>query len=181
MTSRARILGLTVLATLACGSAGAWAQDASGLPGGATSLNEAHGDWTVGCALQIQGETTAKVCNLLQEQVDGKTRQRVVAIELRPAKAGAKATIVLPFGLDLQAGLSMQIDDGSTTATHTFRTCLPAGCLVEADLNDETLAALGKGSVLKLKTVADGGKETPFSISLKGFKAAYARTVDLAK
>jgi invasion protein IalB len=43
------------------------------------------------------------------------------------------------------------------------------------------LAALRKGAQLKVKTVADGGKDAPFAISLKGFPNAFDRAAALAK
>ncbi|WP_245590250.1 hypothetical protein [Desulfobulbus elongatus] len=37
------------------------------------------------------------------------------------------------------------------------------------------------GTALKIQAKADGGKETIFSISLKGFGGAFDRTASLAK
>jgi invasion protein IalB len=154
------------------------------LPGGASSVREAHEDWAVTCQMQAKDEkSSVKVCSFMQEQLDARTRQRVLAVELVPGKAAGvtKATFVLPFGLDLQKDITMQIDDGATIATQRVRTCLPAGCVLDVDLTSATLASLGKGKLLKVNAVADGGKATPFSISLKGFQSAYSRTVELAK
>ena len=152
----------------------------STLPGGATSLREAHGDWTVGCSLQ--GQPATKVCSLGQEQTDGRTNQRVLAIELRAiSKDAARATVVLPFGLDLQKGMTLQVDDAKAAGPWPIRTCLPIGCLADSEIDAATLAALGKGTSLKLNLTADGGKEMTFSVSLKGFAGAYARTLELAK
>lgn len=157
------------------------AQDMPSLPGGATSLSESHGDWTVGCGLQSDGDKTVKVCNLVQEQLDSRTRQRVIAVELRPGKGAAKAVFLLPFGLDLQKGITAQVDDQAASGVHHFRTCLPAGCVLEMEIRTELLAELDKGTQLKLNAIADGGKDARFAISLKGFQAAYKRTAELTK
>lgn len=174
----AAALSTTLLASVATVTQ---AQDMPSLPGGATSLSEGHGDWTVGCGLQNDGDKTVKVCNLVQEQLDSRTRQRILAVELRPGKEAAKAIFVLPFGLDLQKGLTAQVDDQAPSSVHHFRTCLPAGCVLEMDIDAALLATLGKGNQLKLNAVADGGKDTQFAVSLKGFQAAFKRTAELSK
>jgi len=153
----------------------------SGLPGGASSLRESHGDWVVTCAVQNQAGRNVKLCAFSQEQTDSNSRQRVLAIELKPEGNGVSGMLVLPFGLALDQGASFQIDDGPTGSPQKFRTCIPAGCLVPVSFDARTLAALRKGSQLKIKTIADGGKETPFTISLKGFPSAFDRTAALAK
>lgn len=157
------------------------AQDMPSLPGGATSVSESHGDWTVGCGLQTDADTTIKVCNLVQEQLDSRTRQRVLAVEVRPGKDTAKVVFILPFGLDLQKGLTVQVDDHTPSGTRQFRTCLPAGCVLEMKIDADLLTELGKGNQLKLHVMADGGKDAGLAISLKGFQAAYNRTLELEK
>ena len=93
------------------------AQDVS-LPGGAASLNEAHGDWTVACVVRPDAQgTKVKQCAFVQEQFqlkDGQSqaRQRVMRVELRPEKGGVKGFLVLPFGLDLASGVTYQLDEG---------------------------------------------------------------------
>jgi len=166
--------------TVVLAAAAANAQD-TGLPGGASSLRESHGDWVVTCAIQNQAGRNVKLCAFSQEQTDNNSRQRVLAIELKPETTGVSGMLILPFGLALDQGASFQIDDGPTGTPQKFRTCIPAGCLVPVSFDARTLAALRKGSQLKVKTIADGGKDTPFTISLKGFPNAFDRTAALAK
>lgn len=156
----------------------AFAQD-GGLPGGATSLREGHGDWTVSCNVTTQNGTAGKACSLSQEQADGQSRQRVLAVEFRPNGDVSEGTLVLPFGLALDQGITLQIDDGAALPPLRFRTCLPGGCIVDLNFDSEILAALRKGSTLKVKVVADGGKETNLALSLKGFPSALDRTTAL--
>ena len=158
------------------------AEDLSGLPGGATSLREAHGDWVVTCALQSQtGGPNVKLCGMSQEQTDSNSRQRILAVELKPDNTGASGILVLPFGLSLDRGVTLQIDDGPAGQPNKFRTCIPVGCVVPVSFDAKTLATLRKASQLKIKAVADGGKETPFAVSLKGFPNAFDRTAALIK
>ncbi len=174
-----RSLLLAATALLLMGFAlSAFAQDA-GLPGGATSLREGHGDWTVSCNITTQNRAPAKACSLSQEQADGQSRQRILAVEFRPNGDVLQGTLVLPFGLALDQGVTLQIDDGTALAPLRFRTCLPGGCIVDLSLDSETQAALRKVSTLKVMVVADGGKETNLALSLKGFPSALDRTTAL--
>jgi invasion protein IalB len=166
---------------LALFGAPALAQEAAGLPGGATSVNESHGDWTVSCAVVPQNGAQNKVCALSQQQTNSQTRQRILAVELRPRETGAEGTLVLPFGLALDQGVALQIDDGQALPSLRFRTCLPGGCLVDLRFDAKILSALRKGNSLKIKVVADGGGETQLALSLKGLPSALDRTIALAK
>src|SRR5262245_65857169 len=97
----------------------------NGLPGGASSLQETYQDWSLAC----QGGESV-VCAVSQEQTQ-QNGQRVLAIELRRSKGGALAgNLALPFGLLLDAGATLQIDDGAAFEPLRFETCLPSGCLV---------------------------------------------------
>ncbi|ALA16824.1 invasion-like protein [Chelatococcus sp. CO-6] len=169
-----------MFAAVSTGFAGAAAQEAA-LPGGATSLREAHGDWLVTCAVKTGGGKKTRVCALSQEQFHAQTRQRVLAVELRPAGGGARGTLVLPFGLLLDKGAAYQLDEGPAGPQQRFRTCLPAGCLIEVDFDAATVKALRGGKALRVKATTDGGEETNLSLSLAGFAGAYDRTVILLK
>ncbi|WP_404400609.1 invasion associated locus B family protein [Pelagibacterium halotolerans] len=155
------------------------AQD-TGLPGGATTLSEAHGAWSVTCAVRNQtDETITKVCALSQQQLSQQTRQRALAIELRPEDGGAQGVLVLPFGLALEKGVAYRLDDGQTGSPQTFRTCLPAGCLIDINFDASIVAGLKAGNTLNLIATADGGQEMVFSISLDGFSSAFDRVTAL--
>ncbi|TWG91971.1 Invasion protein B, involved in pathogenesis [Mesorhizobium sp. J18] len=87
----------------------------------------------------------------------------------------------MPFGLDLASGAELQIDDGTPGQALHFRTCLPAGCAVSVNIDAEMLTALRNGTTLKVHAKADGGNQTVFSISLKGFGGAFDRAAALAE
>jgi invasion protein IalB len=80
---------------------------------------------------------------------------------MRPAPA-------LPFGLMLDAGAALQIDDAVRPGTLRFSTCLPVGCLVPLDLDAEMIAALREGTVLKVTVQSVDANEATLSVSLKG-------------
>lgn len=171
----ARLAGL--LAAFAA-TAPAAAQTSGALPGGANSLQEIFENWTVACVQQGAG----KRCALSQQQADQQSHQRVLAIELTAPSADRVAgTLVLPFGLALDSGVTLQVDEAPAGPRLRFRTCLPGGCLVSLSFDAGQAAALRKGAALKVNAVADGGKDAVFTISLKGYPAALDRMTALAK
>ncbi len=148
----------------------------STLPGGASSLNETYRDWRVACVQQ----GTTKQCAMSQAQAQ-QNGQRVLAIELgAPAGDDVTGTLVLPFGLALDPGVTFQIDETPAMAPVRFRTCVPAGCLVNISFDAATIAALRVGANLKIKATADGGATAPFSVSLQGFGTALDRLTALS-
>ena len=153
------------------------AETGSSLPGGASSLNETYKDWRVACAQ----DGSVKRCALSQVQAQ-QNGQRVLAIELEaPSGDTVSGTLVLPFGLALEPGVTFQIDDRPAMEPVRFRTCVPVGCLVPVIFDAPILAALRAGAALKVKAVADGGAAAPFSISLLGFGTALDRVAMLAR
>jgi invasion protein IalB len=168
--------GILITATLAAFSVSA--QSTSGLPGGATSLRETYDDWSVACAV----EQSRKTCGMQQELRQQQNNQRVLAVELRPSATGVEGTMVLPFGLLLAKGATIQIDDGAALAPFPIRTCLPAGCIAPLNFDAKTLANLRKATALKVKVSPDGGgADTQWPVSLKGFGTAFDRVAALLK
>lgn len=150
---------------------------APSLPDGASSLNETYKDWGVACVQP----GTAKRCVLSQVQAQ-QNGQRVLAIELNaPSDNTISGTLVLPFGLALESGVTFQIDEKPAMQPVRFRTCMPGGCLVSVTFDAPALVALRAGTALKVKAVADGGAAAPFSISLRGFATAVDRVGALSR
>lgn len=167
-----------MISCLALLGGGTIAAAAQGLPGGASSLNEAHGDWSVACVAR-EGSVQ---CAISQSQVSGQNGQRVLTIELRAAEGGEaiNGVLILPFGLRLDDGVTLAIDESAALPTQRFSTCLPAGCLVPLAFDAGTVSALRAGSALALTAAAnDTGQEVSFSISLTGFTAALNRIAQL--
>jgi invasion protein IalB len=149
------------------------AQAASGLPNGASSLNEIYQDWTVICATGDRN----RVCVMSQQQRKSDTNQLVLAAEFNAVSTGeVKGTLVLPFGLRLADGVVLQVDDQPTLDALPFTTCLPAGCIVQVAFDGTMLKSLRSGTALKLTARAhDSGQNVLFGVSLKGFSAAQDR------
>lgn len=144
-------------------------------PGGATTLRESYSDWQVSCSALDQG----KRCSMVQQQTNSKSRQRVLTIELQRNGDGMQGALVLPFGIALENGVTLQVDEAPAGNPLRFRTCVPAGCLVPLSFDAALVEALGGGGALKVNAVSDGDKSVAFSISLKGFSAAHNRIKSL--
>ena len=171
-----RVLFAVVMAALALPAV---AQQAVTLPGGASAVTETHGDWTVRCQVrQPEGRIS---CLVQQEQVDNQSRQRLLAMEVVPNGDGVLGTLILPFGLDLDKGVTVSVDEGQRLPNLRFRTCLPQGCMVSLSLAADMTGAMRSGGALKVAAIADGGAPTPFTVSLSGFASALARAQELSK
>lgn len=149
------------------------------LPNGAASINETYGDWTVACSIADD----EKVCVFSQTQGNNQTGQRVFAIELRPPADGkTEGMLLLPFGLKLDDGVKLKIDEQNLGQGARFSTCVPAGCLVPLSFPAVATDALKKGEKLIVNATRSGGGEPPiFTIPLNGFTAAFNRTTELAE
>ena len=145
------------------------------LANGATTVLESYADWQVTCGVREQ----TKICTMVQQQTNAETRQRILAIELTVSGDGLEGALVLPFGILLDSGVTLQVDDGARRAPLRFRTCLPTGCVVQLEFDDGFATALVKGGTLKVHAVQNDRREIAFRISLRGFNAARNRIAEL--
>lgn len=149
----------------------AQSQEATGLPGGASALQETYQDWRLSC----QAANGAKQCSISQQQVQ-QNGQRILAIELQPVKAGgASGVAILPYGLKLAKGVVLQVDEKPELQSMQFSTCLPAGCILPLTFDAGTLSIIRAGETLKLKTTSMDEQEMIFTVSLKGLSAGLDR------
>lgn len=166
-------------ATMATAQAQQAATPASTLPNGAASVNETYGDWTVDCRLVDR----RKQCLLSQAQGNKETGRRVYAIELNPPAGGkTEGTILMPFGLNLDAGAVLKLDDKDLGKGLRFSTCVPQGCLLPVSFPAAAVDAMRKGEKLVVASLNLSSNEpVTFNISLNGFGPALARATELAK
>lgn len=154
------------------------AAPASGLPGGAQSLNEEHGDWTVSCGIQ----DAAKLCVMSQTLADSQSGQPVLSIELAtPAVDKAEGMLLLPFGLRLADGATLKVDGTPVGANWPFITCIATGCLVPVTFDASQISALRAGTELVIGALGAGASEpVDLKVSLTGFARAANRSVELS-
>ncbi len=147
------------------------------MPAGAQTVSETYQDWQMICA-QPQG---IKRCVVSQQQTDGKTNQRVLAVELQPFGDKADGMLALPFGLLLDKGAALKIGDADLGSVLRFKTCVPQGCIVPVSFDTKALAVLRKASALTVDAAGNNDQPAVFSISLKGFGPALDCAVALAR
>lgn len=171
--TRLRPIPVFLAAVISLSAAGV---TAAPLPKGATTLREEYGSWQVLCAAKDQ--TTR--CVMQQIQIDAKSQQRLLTIELGGVENGVlSGGMVMPFGLDLQKDVSIGFANGKPLRVFPFSTCLPAGCIVPIEFGEEDIAALRENATLEISATANGDKSTiNFPVSLEGFAAALDRLTD---
>ena len=122
---------------------------AAGLPGGASSLSETHGDWTVSCSMTGEGEQARPGCSLSQQQTN-RQKQLAIAIELAPVDDGVSGALVLPFGVAVTKTVQTDVDKTPLGELRDFSTCLPAGCIVPMMVSAEEVDQMKAGSTLNV-------------------------------
>lgn len=146
--------------------------------GGPDAVAETYGDWIVRCANDpVQPVTAALACEMSQELRQSDNGQRLIAVTLRRDNASGigTLTIVAPFGLLLPAGLRISVDGGDLLDIG-FRTCLPAGCVGIAEVDDATVGAMALGAELTVTmTAAATGELIAIPLLIQGFDDAWAR------
>jgi invasion protein IalB len=143
------------------------------------ALNELHGDWSVRC---FRLESPAP-CDIIQFGTNPATQQRVLLISIAylPYAGAYAAQIIVPLGVTLSRGLSLEAGDGSLNGIK-FARCERDGCYVEIAIPDDTITALAaRTENTKLSMFAYGQGdvlEMPFSVN--GFAEALSRMRDEA-
>lgn len=149
------------------------------LPGGASTLTETHGNWTVACEVK----DNKKRCEFSQAIGNKKTGRRILSIELQPVGGdAARGVILAPFGLNLATGITLKVDNKEVGRPLAFTTCVDAGCVVPISFDAQTMAQVAKGNVMTVNATAAGnGQAVSLKISLKGFTAARNRAAQIMK
>jgi invasion protein IalB len=146
------------------------AQQQAALPNGASALRESYQDWQLYCTIRDR----RRACSVSQDQTQ-QNGQRLLAVEIGARPDGAFATLLLPFGILFEQGVTPQIDNQAPLAPLRFRTCLPTGCVALFPIDRAVLARLRAGSSLRLTVTTAASTPLTFPVSLKGLAAALAR------
>lgn len=158
-------------------SVGQPAAPGAALPNGASAINETYGDWTVDCRIA----NAQRLCVLAQSQGNSQTGQRVFAIELRTPKDGrAEGTILFPFGMKLENGAILRLDDKDLGQGLRFSTCMAQGCLLPISFPTVATDAMKAGKGLTVAALnLSNGEPVSFNVSLTGFAAAFDRIAQI--
>jgi invasion protein IalB len=148
------------------------------LPNGASSISEIYGNWAADCRLVEK----QKQCRLLQIQNNSQTNQRVFEVELQMAgDRKLEGTILMPFGLKLDSGVVLRLDDKDLGRGLRFLTCVPVGCLLLVSFPTIAIDAMKKGKMLTVASLNLSDEIITFNVSLDGFAEALARIVELSR
>ena len=128
--------------------------------------------WSVDCADTGQG----LACKAVQTIVLAETRQLLlsVAVSKPEGDKGAAMLLHLPLGLFNPAGVTIGIDDAAPEAQQ-IQTCDNQGCYAGAALTPEKLAAMSKGTILKVAFEDLKKQKIVVPVPLKGFEAAFKK------
>jgi invasion protein IalB len=185
MSSMRLFLFTLTLASL-IGAGGATAQQpakaatpAQQLPNGASSISETFGEWTVACRA-AEGK---KQCGLVHAQGNQQTGQRVFALELGTPKDGkTEGMIWMPFGLKIDTGVIVRVDDKDLVKDLRFLTCVPQGCVVPVSLPTAATDTMKKAKTMTVASLNfSSGEAVTFNIPLEGFAGGTARAAELSK
>jgi invasion protein IalB len=150
---------------------------AAPLPGGASSLTEIHGDWTVNCRVP-QGGATKPDCVMSQQKVN-QQKKRAIAIELRPDGEAATGVLVLPFGIAVTEKVNLAVGEEVLGDGFAFSTCLATGCIVPLSFNADAVGAFQRGDEITVTAKTLANSDLKLTVSLAGFTNAFARVREL--
>jgi invasion protein IalB len=128
--------------------------------------------WVARCA--AASRSAPLECAIEETAVLAKTGQLVVLVNIRVTSDTHTpvALVQLPLGLNLPAGVRLQVDEGKT-AELSIQTCENRGCYANLAVAPDLLAALHTGKQLKV-SFQNLAKETmTIPMPLTDFAAAY--------
>ena len=135
------------------------------------AVNELHDNWSVRCFM-VESQAP---CDVLQVGTNAETQQRVslISIAYLPATQSYATQIIVPLGVALARGLSLQAGEASLTGVK-FNRCERDGCYVEIALPPATVNAIRMLTEDTLITVYSYGTGDPLQLpfSVSGFSAA---------
>jgi invasion protein IalB len=143
-------------------------------PGGGAITERQFTDWTVRCGRQ--SEQGPQVCGMQQQTTDKDGRTvMAVAVGTVPGDSKLGLLIVLPLGVLLPAGVTLQVDGGAEVPLQVDW-CERQGCRIEMLLEPDLLNQLKGGREAKVffEAIDPEGqrRRLGYPISLLGFVAA---------
>jgi invasion protein IalB len=156
------------LSVMAAGVVGLFAAGFS--PAIAQQQQQAPQGWFKACTKQQDID----ICNV-QNIMTAQTGQLVTGVSLIELKGKINRKVfqvTVPTGRLVPPGIGMQIDGGKTQKLD-YAICFPDRCIAEAQLSDQLVAALKKGSLITLTSINFQNQPNPIKVTLEGFTGAY--------
>lgn len=100
--------------------------------------------------------------------------QPVLAVAIYDVKGDTNKIVrfLMPLGLLLQPGIRFAVDSAQPTPGR-FAICFPNGCFAEAQVKDDFINAMKKGTNLNISVQNQGAREVSFSIPLSDFAKGF--------
>lgn len=124
-------------------------------------------EWQHQCLEQTSGN---RDCFISQLGISKDSQVRGLMTLIKDG-GGYAARFEVPIGVYLPLGLSLTID-GKDYGVAPFERCFPDRCIAFAEIKDETVAIMRRGSVATLIVHSAPGQRIFVPISLKGITAA---------
>jgi invasion protein IalB len=131
--------------------------------------------WVVNCST---GGGAAMQCQMSQNLTEAKSGQRVLTVTVRKEAKELAMLLVLPHGLFIPAGATMQIDQGEKVQV-AIQTSDQNGAYAATPLTPELLAALKAGTTLSVSMESVSRKPVTIPVSLAGFTAAAEKLISI--
>lgn len=127
--------------------------------------------WSIRC--NAEQTDPAHRCEMFQRLVEKESGKRFAefAIGFPQGKNVARGAIILPLGILLHEGNTIQIDEGPVFSFRV-RYCMADGCYAFIDLSDQVLKEMKKGMQAKLSIKSFNGNAMVVPVSLVGFSKA---------
>ena len=129
-------------------------------------------EWTKVCGKDQN--TNTEICYTTRDFVSDQG-QPVLALAVYDVKGQQPQKVVrfvMPLGLLLQPGLRFAVDQGQAIPGR-YVMCLPNGCFAEAQVKDDFIAAIKKGSNLNVSVQNQMGREITFAVPAAGFGKSF--------
>lgn len=100
--------------------------------------------------------------------------QPVLAVAIYDVKGDANKIVrfLMPLGLLLQPGIRFGVDTAQPTPGR-YAICFPNGCFAEAQVKDDFINAMKKGTTLSVSVQNQGAREVSFAIPLTDFAKGF--------
>ena len=145
----------------------------------APGLSEQYEDWTVECA-EAGG---ASICTMVQDvRLQGQSERLIAARIDLATRNSPRMTLILPLGLDLDAGIGIYPGTSQDALTSVSPSvCHQNECYAFVPLTSEYLKALEEPIALRMRLTPFNAQAREVPLSLRGFASALERLYSLAE
>jgi invasion protein IalB len=129
-------------------------------------------EWTKVCGKDQN--TNSEICYTTRDFVSdqGQPVLALAVYDVKGPQAQRVVRFVMPLGLLLQPGLRFAVDQAQPVSGR-YVMCLPNGCFAEAQVKDDFINGLKKGTNLNVSVQNQMGRELTFAVPAAGFAKSF--------